>query len=215
MQNTPNIATVTWSMIQWLWSMDPCVDFEHRSITSNSPREPHALAWGLSSSHTKIFRVERARLKTGETRNCSKLRKIHSGQGPISLTINPSEFKFFGQFALLWFKFSWCQLMSLQFLHMTSMTLAPGNPTLWRGVPVTPIQKYLGSSERDWKPGKKLPIPCKFCTYRFIRYSSTCYGKVRMDPLMTNIRNPYFFASLVVNAARFVVVRHVIWIGIC
>ena len=44
------------------------------------------------------------------TRNCSKLRKIHSGQGPISLTINPSEFKFFGQFVLLWFKFSRCQL---------------------------------------------------------------------------------------------------------
>ena len=59
------------------------------------------------------------------TRNCSKLRKIHSGQGPISLTINPSEFKFFGQFALLWFKFSWCQLMSLQFLHITSMTRDP------------------------------------------------------------------------------------------
>ena len=31
-----------------------------------SPREPHALAWGPSSSHTKIFRVERMRLKTGE-----------------------------------------------------------------------------------------------------------------------------------------------------
>ena len=59
------------------------------------------------------------------TRNCSKLRKIHSGQGPISLTINPSEFKFFRQFVLLWFKFSRCQLMSLQFLHMTSMTRDP------------------------------------------------------------------------------------------
>ena len=54
------------------------------------------------------------------TRNCSKLRKIHSGQGPISLTINPSEFKFFGKFVLLWFKFSRCQLISLQFWHMTS-----------------------------------------------------------------------------------------------
>ena len=53
------------------------------------------------------------------TRNCSKLRKIHSGQGPISLTINPSKFKFFGQFVLLWFEFSRCHLMSLQFLHMT------------------------------------------------------------------------------------------------
>ena len=31
-----------------------------------SPREPHALAWGPSSSHTKMFRVERTRLKTGE-----------------------------------------------------------------------------------------------------------------------------------------------------
>ena len=59
------------------------------------------------------------------TRNCSKLRKIHSGQGPISLTINPSEFKFFGQFVLLWFEFSRCHLMSLQFLHMTSMTRDP------------------------------------------------------------------------------------------
>ena len=85
--------------------------------------------------------------------------------------------------------------------------LAPGNPTLWRGVPVAPIQKSFGSSEWDWKPGKKLPIPCKFCTYRFIRYSSTCYGKIRIDPLMANIRNPDFFASPVVNAAWFVVVR--------
>ena len=31
-----------------------------------SPREPHALAWGPSSFHTKIFRVERTRLKTIE-----------------------------------------------------------------------------------------------------------------------------------------------------
>ena len=83
-----------------------------------SPREPHALAWGPSSSHTKIFRIERTSLKTGE----------------------------------------------------------------------------------------KLPIPCKFCTHRFIRYSSTCYGKVRIDPLMANIRNPDFFASPVANAAWLVVV---------
>ena len=33
--------------------------------------------------------------------------------------------------------------------------LAPENPTLWRGVPVAPIQKSFGSSERDWKLGKK------------------------------------------------------------
>ena len=32
--------------------------------------------------------------------------------------------------------------------------LAPGNPTLWHGVPVAPIQKSFGSNERDWKPGK-------------------------------------------------------------
>ena len=31
-----------------------------------SPREPHALAWGPSSFHTKIFRVEWTRLKTVE-----------------------------------------------------------------------------------------------------------------------------------------------------
>ena len=85
--------------------------------------------------------------------------------------------------------------------------LAPGNPTLWRGVPVASIQKSFGSSGRDWKQWKKLPIPCKFCTYRFIGYSSTCYGKVRINPLMANTRNPDFFASPVANAVWFVVVR--------
>ena len=85
--------------------------------------------------------------------------------------------------------------------------VAPGNPTLWRGVPVASIQKSFGSSGRDWKQWKKLPIPCKCCTYRFIRYSSTCYGKVRINPLMANIRNPDLFASPVANAAWFVVVR--------
>ena len=80
--------------------------------------------------------------------------------------------------------------------------LAPGNPTS-----VVPIQKSFGSSERDWKPGEKLPIPCKFSTYRFIGYSTTCYGKIRIDPLMANKRDPDFFASPVVNAAWFVVVR--------
>ena len=84
--------------------------------------------------------------------------------------------------------------------------VAPGNPMLWRGVPVAPIQKSFGSSGRDWKPGKKLLIPCKLCIHRFIRYSSTCYSKVRIDPLMANIRNPDFFASPVVNAAWLVVV---------
>ena len=92
-------------------------------------------------------------------------------------------------------------------LKSLAYLLAPGNPTLWRGVPIASIQKYFGSSGRDWKPWKKLPIPCKFCTYPFIRYSSTCYGKVRINPLMANIRNPDFFASPVANAAWFVVVR--------
>ena len=63
------------------------------------------------------------------------------------------------------------------------------------------------ASGRDWKPWKKSPIPCKFCTYRFIRYPSTCCGKVRINPLMANTRNPDFFASPVANAARFVVFR--------
>ena len=90
----------------------------HRTLQL-SPREHHALAWGPSSFHTKIFRVERTRLKTVE----------------------------------------------------------------------------------------KLPIPCKFCTYQFIRYSSTCYGKVRTNPLMANIKNPDFSAFPVANAAWFVVVR--------
>ena len=45
------------------------------------------------------------------TRNCSKLRKIHSGQRPISLTIIPSEINHFLQFVFLWFKFSRWQLI--------------------------------------------------------------------------------------------------------
>ena len=56
--------------------------------------------------------------------------------------------------------------------------LAGGNPTLWPGVSVAPIKKSFGSSEWDWNPSKKLLIPCKVCTNRFIRYSSTYYGKV-------------------------------------
>ena len=97
-----------------------------------------------------------------------------------------------------WWKGQFCSKYS---------ALAPGNPTLWCWVPVAPIQKSFRSSGRDWKPGKKLYIPCKFCTYRFIRYSSSWYGMIRIDPLMANIRNPDFFASPVVNAAWFVVVR--------
>ena len=93
--------------------------FTPMSTGSCSPREPHALAWGPSSSHTEILRVERARLKIGE----------------------------------------------------------------------------------------KLPTAYKFCTYWSIRYSSTCYLKVRIDPLMANIRNLDCVASPVVNASWFVVVR--------
>ena len=83
---------------------------------------------------------------------------------------------------------------------------SPREPYALAWGPSSSHTKAFGSSGRDWKPGKKLPIPCKFFTYRFIRYSSTCYGKVRIDPLVANIRNPDFFASPVVNAAWFVVV---------
>ena len=79
--------------------------------------------------------------------------------------------------------------------HKAGGPVALGNPTRWRGVPVASIQKSFGSSGQDWKPWKKLPIPCKFCTYRFIRYPSTCCRKVRVNPLMANIRNPDFSAS--------------------
>ena len=41
-------------------------------------------------------------------RHCSKLRKIHSGQGPITLTIRR---KVFEQFVLLWFKLSQWQII--------------------------------------------------------------------------------------------------------
>ena len=91
--------------------------------------------------------------------------------------------------------------------HWTGSSLAPGNPTLWHGVPVTSIQKYFGSSGRDLKSMKKSPIPWKFCTYRLITYPSTRCDKVRIDPLMATIRNPYFFFFPVANAAWFVVVR--------
>ena len=64
-----------------------------------------------------------------------------------------------------------------------NVEIVPKNPTLWRGIPVISMQKYFGSSERDWKSMKILRIPCKFCTYRFITYSCTRYGKVCIDPL--------------------------------
>ena len=88
-----------------------------------------------------------------------------------------------------------------------AIKVAPGNPTLWRGVPVTSIQKSFGSSGRDWKSMKKSPIPCKFCTYWLITYPSTRCDKVRIDPLMVNIRNPDFSFFPVANVAWFVVAR--------
>ena len=59
----------------------------------------------VDDQNTVVLPIVGGRLAmlTEEKRNCSKLRKIHSGQGPISLTISPSEFKFFGQFVLLCF----------------------------------------------------------------------------------------------------------------
>ena len=112
---TVYVRWVTGVSDNWLW-MSLC-----------SPREPRAMAWGPSSSHTKIFRVERARLKTGD----------------------------------------------------------------------------------------KLPIPCKFCTYRFLRYSSTCYSKIRIDPLMANIRNPDFLPLRWWMRPGLLWFSHVIWKGIC
>ena len=53
--------------------------------------------------------------------------------------------------------------------------LAPENPTLWHGIPVASIWKSFGLNKWQWKSMKKLRIPCKFCTNRFIRYPCTCY----------------------------------------
>ena len=62
--------------------------------------------------------------KNNDNNNNKKLQQTTKNTfGPVThfLDDNPSKFKFFGQFVLLWFKFSWCQLTSLQFLHMTSI----------------------------------------------------------------------------------------------
>ena len=57
---------VTSSLTGWAHTQNaPCVGQWYYS-QNISPREPHALAWGPSSFHTKIFRVERTRLKTVE-----------------------------------------------------------------------------------------------------------------------------------------------------
>ena len=84
---------------------------------------------------------------------------------------------------------------------------SPREPRAQAWVPEAPVQKAFGWSGRDWKSMKKLPIPSKFCTYRFISYRPIRYRKVRIDSLMVNMRNPDVFASPVVNAAWFVVVR--------
>ena len=81
----------------------------------------------------------------------------------------------------------WCGNIELD----VSESLAPGIPTLWR--PGSSHTKIFRVEQARLKTGEKLPIPCKFCTNRFIGYSSNCYGKVRIDPLMANIRNPDFF----------------------
>ena len=85
--------------------------------------------------------------------------------------------------------------------------IVSGKPTLWCGVPVAPVQKSVVWDRRSWKFIKKLSISCESCTYRFIRYPLTRYRKVRIDPLIANMRNPNFFGSPAVNAAWFVVVR--------
>ena len=85
--------------------------------------------------------------------------------------------------------------------------LAPGNPTLWRGSSSSHTKIFRIERAR-LKTEEKMPISGILCTYRFVRYSSICYSKVRIDPLMSNMQNPdFFFAFPVVNAAWSVVVR--------
>ena len=93
----------------------------------------------------------------------------------------------------------------------TSPTIAvpsPREPHALALVPVAPIQKSFGSSERDWKPRKK---------YRFlVNFAPTYSLDINLLAMerCASIRswqiyetNPDFFASPVMNAVRFVVVR--------
>ena len=58
-----------------------------------------------------------------------------------------------------------------QAISRTNDDQAPGNLTLWRGVPVTPIQKSFGSSERDWKTEEN--------NYRFlVNYARSFSGPI-------------------------------------
>ena len=93
--------------------------------------------------------------------------------------------------------------------------IAPGNPTLWRGVPVAPIQKSFGSSERDWKPRKK---------YRFlVNFAPTDSLDI---PLLATVRLASIRPWRICRIPTFLPPRwwipsgllwfaHVNWIGIC
>ena len=70
-----------------------------------------------------------------------------------------------------------------------------------------PFSSSLLNGDRKTRPILLLPIPCKFCTFRFLSYSPTRYRKVRIDLLMANTWNPDFCASPVVNASWRVVDR--------
>ena len=62
-------SKVAWLAMFAIFSHGEELQWKYRDFSwwsATSPREPHSLEWGPSSFHTKIFRVERTRLKTGE-----------------------------------------------------------------------------------------------------------------------------------------------------
>ena len=89
----------------------------------------------------------------------------------------------------------------------------PTEPHALAWGPTTSIQKYFSWSATDWKSMKTLSIPSKFCTYRFIAYSPTCYGDFYTVP-PSKCRKSWLICPPVASAARFVVVGHVHCIGI-
>ena len=89
--------------------------------------------------------------------------------------------------------------------------IVPGNPMLL----VASIQKSFGSSRRDWKLVNNLPIPCKFCTYRFIRYPPTRYRKYgfyrswQLWQILTFLLPRWWMSSGLLWFG------HVDWMGLC
>ena len=78
---------------------------------------------------------------------------------------------------------------------------------------VASIQKAFRSRERDWKSVKKSPLT--FCTYWFMTYSCTLFGKFCINPLMTNTEIQTFSSfqwQIPPGLLRF---GHVNWIEPC